>query len=42
MTSRNSFGSASTLNVNGRELTYYSLRRDRIQAAGPEIARYIS
>ncbi len=23
-------------------LTYYSLRRDRIQAAGPEIARYIS
>jgi len=34
MTSLNSFGSKMTLNVQGRELTYYSLRSDSLSALG--------
>src|SRR6204780_5915574 len=34
MTSLNSFGSQMTLNVQGRELTYYSLRSDALSALG--------
>ena len=40
MTSRNSFGSASTLNVNGRELTYYSLRAKALVELGVDRLPY--
>ncbi len=40
MTSRNSFGSASTLNVNGRELTYYSLRAEALVELGVDRLPY--
>ena len=40
MTSLNSFGSKMTLNVNGRELTYYSLRSDALLALGVDRLPY--
>ena len=40
MTSLNSFGSQTTLNVNGRELTYYSLRCDALAAFGVDRLPY--
>ncbi|HXC19161.1 MAG TPA: aconitate hydratase AcnA, partial [Acidimicrobiales bacterium] len=40
MTSLNSFGSQMTLNVEGRELTYYSLRSDRLSALGVDRLPY--
>jgi aconitate hydratase len=40
MTSLNSFGSETTLNVQGRELTYYSLRADRLAALGVDRLPY--
>ncbi len=40
MTSLNSFGSASTLSVNGRDLTYYSLRADALVALGVDRLPY--
>jgi aconitate hydratase len=40
MTSLNSFGSQTTLNVNGRELTYYSLRSDALAALGVDRLPY--
>jgi aconitate hydratase len=40
MTSLNSFGSQKTLNVGGRELTYYSLRSDALAALGVDRLPY--
>ena len=40
MTSLNSFGSKMTLNVQGRELTYYSLRSDSLSALGVDRLPY--
>ncbi len=40
MTSLNSFGSQSTLTVQGRELTYYSLRADALSALGVDRLPY--
>ncbi len=40
MTSLNSFGSQMTLNVEGRELTYYSLRSDALLALGVDRLPY--
>src|ERR1700691_2139069 len=40
MTSLNSFGSETTLNVQGRELTYYSLRADALAALGRDRLPY--
>ncbi len=40
MTSLNSFGSQSTLNVQGRELTYFSLRADALSALGVDRLPY--
>ena len=40
MTSLNSFGSQMTLNVAGRELTYYSLRSDALSAFGVDRLPY--
>jgi aconitate hydratase len=40
MTSLNSFGSQMTLNVGGRELTYYSLRSDALSALGVDRLPY--
>jgi len=40
MTSLNSFGSKMTLNVQGRELTYYSLRSDALLALGVDRLPY--
>ena len=40
MTSLNSFGSQMTLNVEGRELTYYSLRSDALSALGVDRLPY--
>ncbi len=40
MTSLNSFGSKMTLNVQGRELTYYSLRADALSALGVDRLPY--
>src|SRR5271154_7536662 len=40
MTSLNSFGSETTLNVQGRELTYYSLRADKLAALGVDRLPY--
>ncbi len=40
MTSLNSFGSASTLTVNGRALTYYSLRADALASFGVDQLPY--
>jgi aconitate hydratase len=40
MTSLNSFGSQSTLNVNGRSLTYYSLRSDALAQFGVDRLPY--
>ncbi len=40
MTSLNSFGSQMTLNVQGRELTYYSLRSDALLALGVDRLPY--
>jgi len=40
MTSLNSFGSQMTLNVQGRELTYYSLRCDALSALGVDRLPY--
>jgi aconitate hydratase len=40
MTSLNSFGSKMTLNVQGRQLTYYSLRADALSALGVDRLPY--
>src|SRR5487761_2706008 len=40
MTSLNSFGSQMTLNVQGRELTYFSLRSDALSALGVDRLPY--
>ena len=40
MTSLNSFGSASTLTVNGRALTYYSLRAEALAGFGVDKLPY--
>src|ERR1035441_4316150 len=40
MTSLNSFGSKMTLNVQGRELTYYSLRSNALSALGVDRLPY--
>jgi aconitate hydratase len=40
MTSLNSFGSQATLTVQGRELTYYSLRADALSALGVDRLPY--
>jgi aconitate hydratase len=40
MTSLNSFGSKMSLNVQGRELTYYSLRADALSALGVDRLPY--
>ncbi len=40
MTSLNSFGSQMTLNVEGRDLTYYSLRSDKLLALGVDRLPY--
>src|SRR5579862_553161 len=40
MTSLNSFGSQMTLNVEGRALTYYSLRSDALLALGVDRLPY--
>jgi aconitate hydratase len=40
MTSLNSFGSQMTLNVQGRDLTYYSLRADALAALGVDRLPY--
>ncbi len=40
MNSLNSFGSKMTLNVQGRELTYYSLRSDALLALGVDRLPY--
>src|ERR1017187_577946 len=40
MTSLNSFGSKMTLNVQGRDLTYYSLRSDALLALGVDRLPY--
>ena len=40
MTSLNSFGSQMTLNVQGRDLTYYSLRSDALSALGVDRLPY--
>ena len=40
MTSLNSFGSKMTLNVEGRELTYYSLRANALATLGVDRLPY--